>query len=221
MTVRIMVISAHPDDETLGCGGTLLRHANEGASLHWVVATEPNESFDATWRQRRAEEIRKVAAAYPMGSVDELGLPAASLDRVPLSDLIERLRQVVLRVRPDVIYVVHGGDVHGDHAVVFDATMAVFKPFRIGWPHAIFSFECASSTNLAAPRRARPFVAQSFVDIGPYIDRKLEILSIYESEVPPAPHPRSQDAVRALARYRGTTVSFDYAETFELIRQVR
>jgi LmbE family N-acetylglucosaminyl deacetylase len=216
-----MVISAHPDDETLGCGGALLRHVQEGCSLHWVIATQPSEDrYSAEWRIRRTAEIEAVTAAYPMTSTDELGFPAAGLDATLMGDLIEKIRVAVHRIKPDIIYVVHAGDVHSDHRVVFDATIAVFKPFRIGWPHAIYSFECASSTNLAAPSASNAFLAQYHCDIGDYIERKLEILSIFESEVPPAPHPRSIDSVRALARYRGTSVSLEYAEAFMLIRQI-
>jgi N-acetylglucosamine malate deacetylase 1 len=222
LTRRVLVISAHPDDETLGSGGALLRHAAEGCSLHWIIATQPTEeSYSAEWRTRRVAEIEAVTAAYPMTSVDELGFPAAGLDSSAMGDLIEKIRVPVHRIKPDIVYVVHAGDVHSDHRVVFDATIAVFKPFRVGWPHAIYSFECASSTNLAAPSIDNTFFAQQFCDVGDFIERKLEILRIYDSEVPAPPHPRSVDAVRALARYRGTSVSLEYAEAFMLIRQVR
>ncbi len=220
MTKRVMVIAAHPDDETLGCGGALLGHIEDGCSVHWVIATSPVDGFDDAWKKRRVQEIQRVAEAYPMNSVDELGFAAAALEDVAKGRLIEELRAPVMRVRPDIVYLVHGGDVHGDHRVLFDAAIAVFKPFRIGWPHAIYSFECASSTNLASPLTPNAFVAQRYRDISAHIERKLEILSIYESEIPPAPHPRSLDAVRALARYRGTTASLDYAEAFMLVREV-
>lgn len=155
-----------------------------------------------------------------METVSELGLPSTRLDSMSLGAIIEPMREVILRIAPDIVYLVHGGDIHSDHRQTFDAAMAVLKPFKSLRPITIYCYECSSSTNVAAPLARYSFLPQVYCDISEFVERKLEILSIFETEIFPPPHPRSLDAVRALARYRGTTVSVDYAEAYMLIRQM-
>jgi LmbE family N-acetylglucosaminyl deacetylase len=218
---RVLAIAAHPDDETLGCGGGLLKHAAAGDELHWLIVTSPAEpQFDQGWAARRAQEIVAVSEAYAMETVSELGLPSTRLDSMSLGAIIEPMREVILRIAPDIVYLVHGGDIHSDHRQTFDAAMAVLKPFKSLRPVTIYCYECSSSTNVAAPMARYSFLPQVYCDISEFVERKLEILSIFETEIFPPPHPRSLDAVRALARYRGTTVSVDYAEAYMLIRQM-
>ena len=221
VTRSILAISAHPDDETLGCGGGLLRHQSLGDELHWLVVTDPwPPMFEKDWIKQRELEIEAVAKAYGMSSCHRAGLQATKLDSVSLGAVIQSIRRVLDEVQPDIIYVVHRGDVHSDHRVTFDATIAATKPFRSKRSTSIFSYECPSSTNMAAPLVGNVFLPQVYCDVSNFIEQKLEILSIYESEVFPPPHPRSLDAVRALARYRGSTISADYAESYSLIRDV-
>ena len=220
MTKRVLVIGAHADDETLGCGGTLLKHRAQGDEVHWLIATAMWEPmFDSARIARRESEIDAVSRAFGMTKVNCLKLPTARLDSTSLAEVIEPMRESIAASRPDIVYLVHHGDVHGDHRVTFDAAVAALKPFRSERVSAIYGYECASSTNLAPPTNA-PFVPQAYSDITAFIERKLDILALYENEIFDAPHPRSLDAVRALARYRGTSVSVDYAEAFTVVREV-
>ena len=219
MSRRVLAISAHPDDETLGCGGTLLRHRAAGDEVSWLIVTAPwTPLFDEAWIARRQTEIEAVAAAYGMVSVHRLDLPTTRLDGLPLTEVMTPMEKAIDAVDPDLVYVVHRGDVHSDHRVVFDAAVAVLKPFRRRRQATIHAYECPSSTNLAPPSADRAFLPQVYCDISGEIERKLEILALYESEVLPAPHPRSLEAVRALARYRGSAVAVDHAEAFMVVR---
>jgi LmbE family N-acetylglucosaminyl deacetylase len=221
--MRVLAISVHPDDETLGCGGTLLRHAAQGDELHWLIVTR---TYAPTWSQkmmaRKSKEIDTVAASYGMKSVVRLGLPTAKLDTFPQGEIIEVVRNAIDSIRPEVVYLVHDGDVHTDHHAVFTATMCVLKAFYMKkhGVRRVLSYETLSSTDAAPPQYHRCFVPTVFQEISPYIDRKIEIMDMYSSETQPDPMPRGPSAIRALARFRGATIAVDYAEAFVLIREV-
>jgi LmbE family N-acetylglucosaminyl deacetylase len=221
--MKILVIAPHPDDETLGCGGTLLRHRAAGDELHWAIVTKAHtpEWPEATLA-RKSKEIDAVAAAYGMTSVMRLGLPTTRLDTLPKGDLIASLRKPIESVRPDIIYLIHTGDVHTDHHAVFVGVMSVLKTFymkSLGVTR-ILSYETLSSTEAAAPLSASAFVPNVYRDITAHLQSKLEIMAMYESEVQAEPMPRSASAIRALARYRGASIGVEYAEAFTLIREV-
>jgi LmbE family N-acetylglucosaminyl deacetylase len=221
--VKILVISAHPDDETLGCGGTLLNHKAHGDELFWLIATQGYEpQWSAEILQRKATEIEQVAQEYGMTQIFKLGFPTARLDTLPQIDLINRVREVIADVKPEVVYLIHDGDVHTDHHAVFTATMSVLKPFytsRLG-VRRILCYETLSSTDAAPARCDRMFVPTVLGDITLYIERKIEIMGLYHTEAQLDPFPRGPSAIRALARYRGSMISLEYAEAFMLIREL-
>lgn len=220
--MNVLAISAHPDDETLGCGGTLLKHAERGDSIHWVIATVCHEpQWSASLIDRKAREVECVARAYGARPI-RLGLPNARLDTVPVGDLMAPIERCIDDIHPEVVYVVSGGDIHTDHLAVFNASMSVLKPFYMNrrGVRRVLGYETLSSTDAAPPRAERAFVPNVFSDISPYIDRKLGVMALYATEVQPEPMPRSPSAIRALARFRGSTISAEYAEAFTLIREV-
>jgi LmbE family N-acetylglucosaminyl deacetylase len=221
--MKILAISVHPDDETLGCGGTLLNHRAKGDELFWLVATQAHEpQWPAELIHRKAIEVQKVAAAYGMKQTFKLGLPTVRLDTFPQAELIGHLRGVIDEVRPELVYLVHDGDVHSDHHAVFQATLCVLKAFYMSKlsVRAIYSYETLSSTEAAPPQYHRAFMPTVYRDITPHMDKKIEIMGLFESEAQPDPLPRGPSAIRALARYRGATIGVEYAEAFVLIREV-
>ena len=221
--MRVLTISAHPDDETLGCGGTMLTHRAAGDELHWLVITAAHPpQWPADVVERKAEEVRQVASAYGISQTVKLGLPTVRLDTVPLIDVIGRIRDCIADVRPDVVYLPHDGDVHTDHHVVFQATMSVLKAFymRQFGVRAILSYETLSSTEAAPPHPFRAFIPTVYRDVSSHLDRKIAIMDLYASERQADPLPRGPSAIRALARYRGATAGVEYAEAFMLIREV-
>jgi LmbE family N-acetylglucosaminyl deacetylase len=220
---RILVISAHPDDETLGCGGTILRHVARGDTVHWAIATQAHEpQWDRSTIDRKRNEIERVASDYGLSGYTRLGFPSTQLDRLGRSDLIAAIGEVARTVCPEVVYVVHPGDIHGDHAAVFESTVVALKSFRMqrSGIRRILCFETLSSTEAAPPVPARAFVPSVFHDIGEWFERKLEVMALYASETHDDPLPRSPSAIRALARLRGATVGVKYAEAFWLVREL-
>ena len=219
--MKILVISAHPDDETLGCGGTLLKHRGQGDELYWLIVTQ---AFQPQWStetiKQKAQEVEQVHKAYGFKKLHRLGFPTTKLDSLSQTKIMEGIRKVAEEINPQWIYVVHGGDIHSDHRIVFEATMAVFKPFHKFGGQKILCFECSSSTDAAPMRPERIFLPNTFSDITPYLEEKIKIMKLYGTEIHQDPLPRGLSAIRALARYRGATIGVEYAEAFMLIREI-
>ena len=221
--MRVLVVSAHPDDETLGCGGTILKHVSGGDDVSWTVVTSAHEpAWSGEVIERKAAEVDAVRAAYGMTRVTRLGFPSARLDVTPRAELMAALAGVIDGDRPELVYVVHPGDVHGDHADVFGAALAVLKAFRMAslGVRRVLAFETLSSTEAAPPQQHRAFVPTVFSDIEDQLERKIEIMALYASEAQPDPLPRGPSAIRALARFRGATVGLPAAEAFMLVREL-
>ena len=221
--MKVLAIAPHPDDETLGCGGSLLRHRADNDELHWLIVTQAHapQASDPLI-ERKAREVDRVAEAYGMRSVRKLGLPTTRLDATPMTELIGRMREAIEAVRPDVVYLVHAGDVHTDHHAVFTAALSVMKTFYMKslGVRRVLSYETLSSTEAAPQHPSRAFAPNVYCDITAHLGRKLAIMAMYESEAQAEPMPRSPSAVRALARYRGASIGVEYAEAFMLVREV-
>lgn len=217
---KALVIAPHPDDELLGCGGTLLRRKAEGAELCWLIVTAMREDFGWTVEriQAREAEIDKVAAAVGFDRVVNLRLPAANLDAMPLAQIVGEFSAVFGSFRPTEVFVPHRGDVHSDHRVVFDAAVACCKWFRYPSVRRVLAYETLSETDFGLARE-EIFAPNVFVDISSTFERKLELLSIYRSELSDPPFPRSVEAVRAMAHLRGVAAGYFAAEAFELLRE--
>ena len=218
----VIVVAPHPDDETLGCGGTLLRHIANGDAVHWLIATDMQTEYGLPEVQvrRRQAEIQKVAMAFGFSKVHNLGFPPAKLDTVPMGDLVLSIGQIIKKISPAVVYLPFRGDVHTDHAVVFDAVASCAKGFRSASILRVLCYETLSETEFGLNPEGARFSPNSFVDITPYIDRKIEIAQIYKEEIGEFPFPRSAGALRALAQVRGATCGCHAAESFMILREI-
>lgn len=224
LIVNVLAVSTHPDDETLGCGGTLLRHTAEGDDIHWLIGTETHvPEWPADLVERKAQEVHRVADAYSMTSVHKLGHPTTELDTVPQGHLIDDLQDVLEEVQPDVVYSMWGGDVHGDHGALYDALASVLKSFYMQkyGVSKVLCYETLSSTDAGDPTRASRFIPQIYSDITGHLDEKIDIMQMFETEIQKDPLPRGPSAIEALARRRGATVGVEHAEAFMLVREVR
>lgn len=218
---RILVCSAHPDDETLGCGGTILLHVGANDEVFWLIATHAwSPRWDEQTIARKEAEITAVSSFYGFAEVFRLGLPASRLDELPFGEVLGPVSRTIGQLEPDEVYTVHGGDVHGDHQVLSAAVWRSLKAFRSGRTvRRVLSYETLSSTDQAPPG-AEPFCPTFYRDIGSVIDRKVEALRLYGSELLDVPAGRNAETIRALARTRGAAVGIPYAEAFMLLRQV-
>lgn len=219
----VLVVAPHPDDETLGCGGALLRHADAGDAVHWLIATAMTEAggFGAGRIRERAAEIEAVAHAYRMTGVHPLGFPTARLDAHPLHELVTAASAVVEKIAPEVVYLPHPGDAHSDHRRAFEMCASALKWFRQPSVREVLGYETLSETGFLPGEGTPPFRPAVYVDVTPWIERKLEILAVYRGETAPFPFPRSAEAVRALAALRGAEAGFRAAEAFSALRMRR
>lgn len=217
---RVLVVAPHPDDETLGCGGTLLWHRDRGDELHWLIVTaiHPEQGFTEARVAEREHEIAQVTAAYRFASVHQLGFPTTRVDASPRGDLVSAMKAAFDTIRPEVVYSPYFGDAHSDHRVIFEAVAACTKWFRAPYVRRVLAYEALSETDAALPDRA-PFIPTTFVNIEAWLDEKLRICSIFRSEMGAFPFPRSEQALRALAHLRGATAGFSAAEAFVLLRE--
>lgn len=221
--MRVLAISAHPDDETLGCGGTLLTHSSRGDEVSWLIVTK---AADARWSpevvRAKEKEVDAVAREFGVARLFWPGLPSTRLADGMLNDVVAAVREAVEAIRPEIVYVVHHGDVNTDHQVVNTATCIVLKAFHMRslGVRRLLAFECLSSTEAAPPNAARAFLPNVFRDITQVIDKKIELMGLYGTESQPEPMPRAPSSIRALARYRGAAVGVPYAEAFMLVREV-
>lgn len=220
---RILAISPHPDDETLGCGGALLKHVSNGDEAAWLTMTAifSEYGFSEERISSRKKEIEKVSEAY--GFVENYGLdfPATKMDEQPLGDVIGQISGIVKEFKPEVIYLPFPGDAHSDHLVVFKAAIACVKTFRYPFVKSVRVYETISETDFGIDPTNRPFEPNLFMDISNFIDKKIEIMKMYEGEILPAPFPRSEETIRAQATVRGAVTGTSAAEAFMLIREIQ
>lgn len=218
---RAMVIAPHPDDEVLGCGGTIARLAALGRRVEVVIVTRGTPPrFDASQVERVQDEARRAHSLLGVAKTHFLDFPAAALDRVPAAELNENLASLVAASRPDTVFLPFVGDLHFDHRLVFDAAMVAARPIGGHYPTRILAYETVSETNWAAPYIAPAFQPTVFVDIGDHVGSKIEAFGCFASQVRPFPNERSIETLRALAQLRGSCVNRHAAEAFVLVREV-
>jgi len=226
--MTILVVAAHPDDEVLGCGGTIARLAQEGRDVYIAIL---GEGITSRYHQREHADQKLVEAlrhqsqqvAELLGARDLFlyNLPDNRFDTVSLLDVIKIIEELVERLQPEVIYTHHGGDLNIDHVVVHRAVLTATRPVA-GCPvREIYAFEVPSSTEWAFGQFHSTFRSNVFMDISATLETKVRAMALYESEVRPFPHPRSPQTLQAIARRWGSVVGVEAAEAFELIRFVR
>lgn len=225
---RILVLAAHPDDEALGCGGSIARYADAGAQIHVAFLADgvgarlggaqagPHEQA----LHERRDCARAACAILGVASTSFADFPDNRMDTVALLDVARHVEALVAQHQPQVVMTHHGGDLNLDHRRVHEAAAVACRPQR-GMPvRTLLCYEVASSTEWQVPGSAAPFVPNWFVDISPTLDRKLAALLAYADELRDWPHPRSVQAMRHLAHWRGATAGVDAAEAFVLARHL-
>lgn len=219
---NVLVIAAHPDDEALGCGGTIAAHVARGDAVHTVFLTDGvgargNEA-DSDASQRRRDACSAAGKALGIASTQHFDFPDNRLDTVALIDVTQALESVIARLSPQIIYTHHSNDLNVDHRICHQAVLTASRPQPLHPVRSIYGFEVASSTEWAFS--APTFQPRHFVEISAHLQTKYEALGCYAEEMRYAPHARSVEGLTALAHWRGHCVGCTAAEAFEIIRQI-
>ena len=216
----VLVVIPHADDEILGCGGTLAKHTACGDHVHALVVTRgAKDLFTQKERARTRSELKQALSVVGAKGCYFLDFPAPKLDIVPNHKIADGIKKVLASVKPSIVYLPHRGDIHVDHKAVYNATLVAARPTQGDCIRRLLSYETLSETDWASPSAEDAFVPTVFIDISSHIETKLKAMACYRSQLKDPPHPRSLDALKALARLRGSTVGFEWAEAFMLVRE--
>ena len=226
--MNVLVISAHPDDEVLGCGGTIARLAREGERVYLAVL---GEGITSRYEDRKEADPSLVdgirhrckEAAKTLGAEDLFlfGLSDNRFDTIPLLDIVKKIEKLIGNLSPTIIYTHHEGDLNIDHSITYRAVLTATRPIQGNGVRDIYTFEVPSSTDWTFHQSGQSFQPNVFMDITETLETKIQALSVYETEMRAFPHPRSAKAIQANARRWGSGVGCEAAEAFELIRSIR
>lgn len=216
--MKVLVVAAHPDDEVLGCGGTMARHAAEGDAVHILIIAE-----GATSRIDQGDDevaqlhqfAQKAAETLKSNAPHLSGFPDNRLDSMDHLDVTQEIERHVKEIQPEIVYTHHGGDLNIDHRIVHESVITACRPLPGSSVRQIFSFEAVSSTEWATPAIGLVFRPVHFVDISKYLDVKIDAIKCYGSEICQFPHPRSIEAIKAQAQFRGSQAGMMAAEAFQ------
>jgi len=215
--VRTLIISAHPDDEVIGAGGTIARHVSNGDDMYWCIVTEAHTPPwpEGTLAAAR-EQVEAVRKLLGIRETFFCGFPTVELNTVPYRELCSALTRIIQQTQPVVVYTTPYEDINLDHRIVYDATLVATRPLAGNSVRRLLAYEI-STTNRFGQHVFSPNV---FVDISDFLNKKLEALACYTAELREFPHPRSLEGVELLARERGLSIGVRAAECFQLIREI-
>ena len=221
MRKRILIIASHPDDETIGAGGTLLRHVAKGDKVYWCVITQ---GYSPPWPQKTLEKARQqvyeVQKAYGIHEVFLCDFPTMKLNTIPHIEISSEIQKIVNQVSPDIVYTTPRCDINLDHRIVYECTLVACRPLPSSSVRQLLSYEICPTSRYGLLSNIGWFSPNIFIDISNYLDRKIKIMSIYQTELCKYPHPRSPEGIRLFAQERGLSVGLKATECFELIRQL-
>jgi LmbE family N-acetylglucosaminyl deacetylase len=224
----VLVVAAHPDDEVLGCGGTIANLAAAGRSVHVLLLADGESSRAEVGGSgvavgalaARHAAAQRAGRILGCASVEALALPDNRMDGLVLLDVVKEIEARIARHAPTTLLTHHSGDVNVDHRVVHQAVIVACRPVPGHSVRELLFFEVPSSTEWRPPGLADSFAPNYFVDVSATLDQKMAALDAYASELRDFPHPRSRPAIEALARWRGATVGVAAAEAFVLGRKI-
>lgn len=223
MNKKVLIVAAHTDDEALGCGGTIAKHVVQGDTVYAVFLADGVTSRPEASAQELEERNAAAAKAHLVLGIKKsymLGFPDNRMDSVTLLDIVQKLEGVLEKVKPEVVYTHHSGDLNIDHRVTHQAVLTACRPVPGASVKEIYAFEVLSATEWNTPG-VTPFIPNVFIDISGHLETKMEALAAYELEMRREPHARSLGNSRRLAEFRGFCVGVAAAESFALVRSVR
>lgn len=225
---KVLLVAAHPDDEILGCGGTLAKHVSQGDDVSVVILAEGLTSRAPTRKEGRVAEnllalavaARRACAVLGVNDVTLHNFPDNRMDSLDILDVIKVVELHVENMQPEIVYTHHYGDVNMDHQITYQAVVTACRPQPGHSVKKLLTFETVSSTEWQPPQSGVGFNPNWFVDISETLETKMKALAIYESEMRPWPHPRSMEGIKYQAHWRGSFVGVNAAEAFVLARGI-
>jgi len=223
MTNRILIVAAHPDDEILGCGGTVAKLVQNGYEAYTLILGEGKTSREGATEQELEQlntELRKANEIIGIEEVFVRNFPDNAFDSVALLTIVKEIEAIISQIKPNIIFTHHIGDLNIDHQITHHAVLTATRPMTDQSVKEIYAFEVPSSTEWNFFTKETAFVPNVFVDITETIDLKVKAMAEYKSELREYPHPRSLQHISELAKVNGTKVGLGYSENFILIRKV-
>lgn len=215
--MKILIFAPHNDDEVLGAGGTLSRFADQGND---VFVCEVTSGENKVIVDKIKSEALKAHAIIGVKQTFFLDLPVVAINQVPVSEINEKMLEIVKIVDPEIAFIPHKGDIHTDHVEVAKSAMVALRPVSAPNLKTIYAYETLSETEWNIPSVENVFIPNVWSDISNYLDIKLQAMNCYQTQIKEFPHPRSLEAIEALAKYRGSNICVKYAESFMLIRSL-
>lgn len=219
--MNILVVAPHPDDEVLGCGGTIAKYADNGDDVYVAIVTKGEEPL---FKVEQVVDVRNecLKADRVLGVKETIFMdfPASMIENVPRYKFNEAFIQLIQRIRPDIVYIPHRGDMQLDHKMVVDAAMVALRPKYKHVVKRIYAYETLSETGWDIPNVTNEFIPNVYNNISKFMDKKIEAMQMFKTQLSAYPNARSLKAVEALAMYRGATVNMNAAEAFSLVREL-
>ena len=223
---NILIVAAHPDDEILGCGGTIAKLIKNNCKVDVLFLSEGVSARSKLGEVRKwdneitaRESMAQSAAKYLGFSIIEfMRYPNLRMDTLSILDISKSIQEIIDKKKPNIVFTHHYGDLNTDHQICFNAVVTACRPSGINFIESIFSFEVSSSTEWSSSINLPSFQPNYYVDITNEIDSKFEALNFYNFEMRDFPHPRSKENIKALTQIRGSEIGFKFAEAFMLIR---
>ena len=209
---KVLVISVHPDDETIGCGGTIFHHLAKGDEVYCAWITNGNK--------KQGTLIPEVEKAFSFKKTYKLEFPEITLNEIALKDIIDKISYVFNDSYANIIYLPNRCDPHSDHRKAFDACQACIKSFRYPFIEKVMMMEVISETDFAPMLPENIYMPHVYVDISKYFDMKINVLKIFQDEMLSSPLTRSFSSMKAFNRYRGSQINTEFAESFMLLKDI-
>lgn len=221
ISMNILIVAPHPDDEVLGCGGTIAKYVSQGHDVFVCVVTKGCEPLFAKDEVNKVrQECHEADKFLGVREIIFLDFPAAMLEKVERYKLNDALVNTIQDIKPDVVYIPHRGDMQLDHKMVVDAAMVALRPKYKHVVKKIYAYETLSETGWDVPNVTNEFIPNAYRDISEFLEKKIKAMEIFTTQLSAYPAARSLGAVKALAMYRGATVNVDAAEAFSIVREI-
>jgi len=218
--MKNLIISAHPDDEVLGCGG-LIKKFSQYEDFYVVILSG---GADTRYEKSMENVLRNnaIKANKSLGTKEVFfeNLPNQKMDNMPILEITQTIEKYIAMLKPDRVFTHHVGDLNKDHQVIAEATFTATRPIVGQVVKEVYSYNVPSSTEWNFIEGAKVFVPNVFIDIKNELSSKLEAMECYESECRDYPHPRNPKSLKAHANYWGLISGYEFAEPFKLIRKL-